>query len=1077
MILKQFIRIPFLLAFVLISAAVYSQKTLIYDNPYMKSATDLFDKQKYGAAQKKFQEIIKSDADLSIKTDAEYFSALCAIELFNADAEYLLTKFIENHPESDKIKTAYFQMGRFMYRDKKFKNAVNWFEKVDKYELKKDELAEYYFKGGYSYFVMNDFDKAVKSFYEIKESGSEYADAALYYYSHINYVNQNYETALIGFIKLTKNEQFSPIVPYYICQTYYLQEKYDKVIEYAPSILDSATTKRGPEIARVIGESYYRTNHFKEAIPYLEMYDEKTDAYKREDRYELAYAYYKINDVKKAAKYFEEVLDYKDKLSQNVFYHAADCYLKMNEKQKARMAFHSASRLDFDAAMKEDALYNYAKLTYELSFYPFNEAIKAFKEYIDAYPQSPRVQESYTYLVKAYMSTRNYKDALASMDLIPDKKDDIKEAYQRAAYYRGIEFFSNLDFKKAIEMINRSLQYKDFNKNITAQSYYWKAEAFYRTKNYDSSITFYKTFLESYGAFQMPQFQMSYYNLGYCYFNKKDYKEALSWFRKFEKEATDKKSKYMADGCIRAGDCYFMNRSYADAMAFYDKAVELNLNDVDYALYQKGLSLGLLKKHEDKINALQKLVSDFPKSSYIDDAVFEIATSYKILDSKDLAIANYKKIIEEYPEGCNLKKALLDIGQIYRGSDNYDEAVKVYKRVIEEFKGTTEASSAMIGLKNVYVDKNDVDAYFEYAKAHGEIADVSQTEKDSLTYQVAEKLYLDGDCGKSKEQFKKYIDNFPNGLFLLNANYYSAECDYHDNELEDALAGYAFVASKPKNIFTEPAVLNSATINFELKNYNDAFRYFTTLEKIAEVKNNILMARQGQMRSAYLANNHIAAIDAAKSLMKTDKITEENIREAQYILAQSLFIQNRLDEALPRYKIIARETKSREGAESKYKIALIYFIQSKDSLAQTEIYDFVEKNTSHQYWLAKGFLLLADIFIRQKDDFQAKQTLQSIIENYSVTNDEIIPETNDRLVKIVEREKQMQQAKDTVKVFEQLKFDKEGKYNALFNDSLKQNNDTISSDKNEILDDIEQRQKEQNPEKKKDVIHKDIKTE
>ena len=33
--------------------------------------------------------------------------------------------------------------------------------------------------------------------------------------------------------------------------------------------------------------------------------------------------------------------------------------------------------MDFDQSIKEDALFNYAKVTYELSYTPFNEAIRA----------------------------------------------------------------------------------------------------------------------------------------------------------------------------------------------------------------------------------------------------------------------------------------------------------------------------------------------------------------------------------------------------------------------------------------------------------------------------------------------------------------------------------------------------------------------------------------------------------------------------------------------------------------------------------------------------------------------------
>ena len=139
-------------------------------------------------------------------------------------------------------------MGKFQYRKKKYKKAAAWLKKVDLYDLSNDELAEYYFKLGYSYFMIDSTGKAGKAFYEIKDSDTKYAVPSQYYFSHIAYTNKNYETALQGFLKLTSNDIFAPLVPYYITQIYYMQNKYDKVIEYAPKLLDSATSKRFPEI-------------------------------------------------------------------------------------------------------------------------------------------------------------------------------------------------------------------------------------------------------------------------------------------------------------------------------------------------------------------------------------------------------------------------------------------------------------------------------------------------------------------------------------------------------------------------------------------------------------------------------------------------------------------------------------------------------------------------------------------------------------------------------------------------------------------------------------------------------------
>ncbi len=75
-----------------------------------KTGIDLFQKEKYGAAQKSFVKVMESDRDPQslIRIDAEYYNAICAIELFNKDGELFLKKFVREHPESPKVKMAYF---------------------------------------------------------------------------------------------------------------------------------------------------------------------------------------------------------------------------------------------------------------------------------------------------------------------------------------------------------------------------------------------------------------------------------------------------------------------------------------------------------------------------------------------------------------------------------------------------------------------------------------------------------------------------------------------------------------------------------------------------------------------------------------------------------------------------------------------------------------------------------------------------------------------------------------------------------------------------------------------------------
>ncbi len=997
-------KIIFGIALFFIVLQLHAQKSLIYtmSNQDFKTAMELYEKQKYADARHFFQKVADNpvNARTGMQADAEYYAALCALELYNPDAEYLLNSFIADNSENSKANEAYFYMARFQYNNKKYKKGIEWFEKVDAARLDPEQTAEYHFEAGYCYFTQDIYDKARLHFFAIKDIDTKYTAPALYYYSHIAYLQGNYETALEGFLRLRDNETFAPIVPYYIAQIYFLQKKYDKVISYATPLIDSVVEKRVGEMSRIIGESYYRIGKYNESLPYLQKYAEKTSSMSPEDRYQLAYAYYKAGDLQTAIKYFEPIASGNTEISQNASYHLADSYLKIKDKQKARLAFASAASMDFNAEIKENSLFNYAIVTYELSLSPFNEAVKAFNEYIQRYPASARIDEAYNYLALAYLSTKNYEAAIESIDKIKKKDNNILRAHQRIAFFSGLELYNNLKFEEALKMLDKSLEYAQFDKILAARAYYWKGEAYYRLADYDKAVEMYNKFIASPGAASLDEFELAHYNIGYAYFDLKKYDDALNWFRRYASLMKDAKTKTVADSYNRMGDCYFMKLSYWISIENYDKAIALKVADADYSIFQKAFAYGLVSRQEKKVGFLNQLIKDYSKSAYVDDALYELGRAHVLLNSNNEAITSFNKLIKSYPKSSYVPKALLQLGLIYYNSNKNADAIACYKKVAEEFKGSTDARNALNGLKTVYMSMNDVDTYFAYLQSKGETENIRTTEQDSLTYAAAENAYMAGDCDKAVPQFAKYIDKFKSGNFLINANFYTADCYIRNNKPEDALKGLEFVISQPKNMFTEQALVTSASIDYNKGDYSKALELYKRLESEAEIKKNVLEAKTGEMRCNFSLKDYANSIESANSLLNTEKIADETKREAHYILAKSYIETQVLGAATDELKLVAKDMKSKEGAECKYLLAQLYYNQNKKDLAEKEIFDFIDKNTPHQYWLGKSFILLSDIYLDKKDEFQAQQTLQSILDYYENQTDGIRAEAKDKKEKL-----------------------------------------------------------------------------
>jgi TolA-binding protein len=966
---------------------------------------ELFNKEKYPAAIRLFDSFIKNDdkSNVILVSEAQYFSAISALRLFNPDAEYRMIMYIFSHPESPRLNIARLSLGDYFYQNKSYKKAAKYYELVNRQELESDKLAEYFFRLGYSLYINGDKPRALLMFSEIKDIDTEYTPPAVYYFSQIAYEQKMYQTAMEGFIRLKDDETFGGVVPFYIVQILYIQKDYDGILKMAPDLLKSAGKERAIELYRFIGDANYNKGNYKDALPYLEKYSTGARASGREDKYQLGYCYYKTGDIDKAIKIFLEIGAQSDLISQNIWNLLGDCYLQKGDKKRAQLAFGQASQMNNDKKIKEESLYNYAKLTYELAYSPFGEAIASFQEYIDLYPRSERIQEAYDYLVATFLQIKNYKAALSSLDKISNKDARLEEAYQRVAFFRGLELFNNMEIEASIDLFDKSLKYEKYNRSIRSRAIYWRGEAWYRLANYDKAKSDYELFMGIPGSMLLSEYNLVRYNLGYSLFNLKDYTNALNNFKTFESGVTNVKPEVLADAKNRIADCYYMATDYLMSINYYDKVIEYGNLDADYAMFQKGFSLGLMNDNRGKVEILTSLTVKYPASSYIPNAIFERGRAYLVLKDYKNGEADFNNIIATYPTSQFVPPSIVQLGLLYNNLGENDKAITQYKKVIENFKSTPEARSAITGLRNTYVDKNDVDSYFTYLKTLDGYGDVNMAEKDSLLYTSGENLYMTGKYDKATEIFKSYMVQFPNGSFRLNAQFYLAECMKSSGNNEEALKLYTDISNEPNNQFLEQSLIAASSILFDKEDYNSARDYYERLEKAAGNDVNKLIALKGQLRSSYQAGDAQKTIVAAGKINSSPNIPQELVREATFMNAKANYSLNNFDEALKEFRKVATEVTSIEGAESKYRVAEL--LNKKDMTAEAEkvITEFIDKNTPHQFWMARMFLLLADISIKKGDLLQARATLQSLKDYYTISDDGILDEVKTKLDSLNEK--------------------------------------------------------------------------
>ena len=369
-----------------------------------QSATDLMDKGAYNGAIEQFRLIEKSpvktgrqpqfESQLSLlKENAQYYEGYCALQLRNDDAESLLLRFIKEHPENPLAKLAIFQLGKSYFLRQDYPASLVWFNKIQAGELSGAASTDYKFRKGYPLFAAKDYKNAQVLFSEVKNKVSPFSEDATYYFAYIAYLNKDYSLALVNFEKLKNSKKYEGSYPYYITAVYFLDRRYNDVIAYAIPIINSTHQQFETEMLHLVAASYFANKDYQDAAQYYDRFQQEDlgKTQNTQDNYQIGYTNYKIANYAKAAKELEKLVDQKDIYSQNGSYTLGDVFLKTNNKQSARNAYFVASKLDFDPQLKEDALYEYAKLSYELDFN--SQALDATRLYLNNYPRSGKLVE------------------------------------------------------------------------------------------------------------------------------------------------------------------------------------------------------------------------------------------------------------------------------------------------------------------------------------------------------------------------------------------------------------------------------------------------------------------------------------------------------------------------------------------------------------------------------------------------------------------------------------------------------------------------------------------------------------
>jgi len=552
------------LYFFFVALPFLSQQTIANatDITNYNSGLKLYNTKAYAAAQKTFQIFSETkDIGSNLKADALYYEAMCAIKLKQPDADKKVLSFVENHPNSNKRNSAFFNVGTYYFANKKAAYALKWFQKVAIDELSNEDQKELNFKMGYCFLTTNNLTLANKRFLPLIND-AKYGNDSRYYYGFIAYKLEDYDIAESTLKEIADNESYRAEISYYLLDISFKVGNFERCIKVGLELFLTIEKKLKTDVSKIIGESYFNLKEYEAAIPYLKSYKGIKGKWTNTDFYQLGYAYYKQKDFENAVSNFNKIIDEKNSVSQNAYYHLGECYMRLENKAAALNAFRSAAEMSFNKSLQQDAALNYAKLSYEKGN-PFEAVAKVLQDYLKKYPTSKEYAKINELLVSSFLNEQDFKGAL---QFLSQKKSKENTAFrQEVSLYRGIQLFNENNYKEALLLF---IEGKKSNIiEINQKCKYWEAETTYMLQDYQTALIKFSGLNTLVKLQKVDTFLLLDYNIGYCHFKLKEYTKASKSFEIFlQKDAILDGIKY--DAFTRLGDCYFATTNYKKSNSF-----------------------------------------------------------------------------------------------------------------------------------------------------------------------------------------------------------------------------------------------------------------------------------------------------------------------------------------------------------------------------------------------------------------------------------------------------------------------------------------------------------------------------
>ncbi len=216
--------------------------------------------------------------------------------------------------------------------------------------------------------------------------------------------------------------------------------------------------------------------------------------------------------------------------------------------------------------------------------------------------------------------------------------------------------------------------FQDAQKFYTSMAYDQALEGYDKIGGIESRFVDEDKVIVEFGDMQLRIKDATLYQSGNSYYKMAENELQVS------SNATDNQEKEKADKLAL--------EYVTKASDFFNMAQENTTNDELKVLSQNRIvsTWYLLNDYNKVIEEGRKLIERYPKSTYVQDALYNIGWAYYDLKEYEQSINTFNELVTSFPTGMRSDRALFQVGESYFDQGRYSEAVPYYQRLVTKMK-------------------------------------------------------------------------------------------------------------------------------------------------------------------------------------------------------------------------------------------------------------------------------------------------------------------------------------------------------------------------------------------------------